>query len=94
MPYLPTPSPWTLRLTKGSPLTHAELDNDLKILNQKINDTQGENIGLGAELYVDKVANANDGFLRFRTISGDILGSGFINIPALEIIIITLAAHA
>ena len=47
MPYLPTPSPWTLRITKGSPLTHAELDNDLRILNQKINDTQGQNLGLG-----------------------------------------------
>ena len=41
MPYIPFPAAplvWTMRLVKGSTLTHKELDDNQKALNQKIND--------------------------------------------------------
>ena len=50
MPILPYPSVWTLRVPKGSALTHIELDDNQIYLNKKINDTIGQNIGSGSIL--------------------------------------------
>ena len=85
MPYLPIPTPWTLRLIKGSALTHAELDDNQKILNQKINDTTGNNVGGGIGFFIDKTTNANDGALNFRTFSG--IGSSSVFVSGDTIII-------
>ena len=71
MPYIPFPAAplvWTMRLVKGSTLTHLELDDNQKALNQKINDTQGANFGGGQPIYINKTANPNDGFLNFRSL--------------------------
>ena len=71
MPYPPFPAApliWTMRLVKGSTLTHLELDDNQKALNQKINDTQGANFGAGQPMYINKTTNPNDGFLNFRSL--------------------------
>ena len=71
MPYVPFPAApltWTMRLVKGSTLTHVELDDNQKALNQKINDTQGLNLGSGTGIYTSKSANPNDGFLNFKSL--------------------------
>jgi len=57
-----------MRLVKGSTLTHLELDDNQKALNQKINDTQGANFGAGQPMYINKTTNPNDGFLNFRSL--------------------------
>ena len=71
MPYVPFPAApltWTMRLVKGSTLTHVELDDNQKALNQKINDTQGLNLGGGTGIYAGKSINPNDGFLNFKSL--------------------------
>jgi hypothetical protein len=70
MPYFPTPSIWTMRTIKGSALTHVELDDNQKMLNTKINDTEGVNLGPGPYFYVGKNKNADDGHLLFRSFVG------------------------
>ena len=54
MGILPYPSVWTLRVPKGSALTHVELDDNQIYLNKKINDTIGQNIGSGVGVYFNK----------------------------------------
>mgnify|MGYP003624540189 FL=1 len=61
MPILPYPSVWTLRVPKGSALTHVELDDNQIYLNKKINDTIGQNIGSGVGVYFNKFINPDDG---------------------------------
>ena len=70
MPYIPTPTIWTMRTIKGSALTHVELDDNQKMLNQKINDTEGVNLGPGPYFYVGKNKNADDGHLLYRSFVG------------------------
>ena len=68
---MPLPIPFYLRLNQTNALTHGELDGNLRILSQKIDNTVGQNIGSGGiGLYINKNANANDGFLNFRTLAG------------------------
>ena len=70
MPILPYPSVWTLRVPKGSALTHIELDDNQIYLNKKINDTIGQNIGSGVGVYFDKFINPDDGQLLFKSFIG------------------------
>ena len=70
MPILPYPSVWTLRVPKGSALTHVELDDNQIYLNKKINDTIGQNIGSGVGVYFNKYINPDDGQLLFKSFVG------------------------
>ena len=70
MPILPYPSVWTLRVPKGSALTHVELDDNQIYLNKKINDTIGQNIGSGVGVYFNKFINPDDGQLLFKSFIG------------------------
>jgi len=70
MPILPYPSVWTLRVPKGSALTHVELDDNQIYLNKKINDTIGQNIGSGIGVYFNKTINPDDGQLLFKSFIG------------------------
>lgn len=67
---MPYPIPFYMRVGASNALTHAELDSNQKILSTKIDLTVGNNLGNGAGIYLNKVANANDGFLNFRTLAG------------------------
>ena len=70
MGILPYPSIWTLRVPKGSALTHVELDDNQIYLNKKINDTVGQNIGSGIGVYFSKFKNPDDGQLLFKSFIG------------------------
>jgi len=70
IPFPATPLSWTMRTVKGSALTHVELDDNQKALNQKINDTEGLNIGAGFGVYYGKFKNPNDGQLLFKSFIG------------------------
>jgi len=67
---MPYPIPFYMRVGASNALTHAELDSNQQILSDKIDLTVGNNLGNGAGIYLSKTANANDGFLNFRTMAG------------------------
>ena len=67
---MPYPIPFYMRVGASNALTHAELDSNQKILSDKIDLTVGNNLGSGTGIYLNKTANANDGFLNFRTLAG------------------------
>lgn len=67
---MPLPSPFYLRNSQNTPLTHSQLDGNLSILSTKIDNTIGNNLGQGVGLYHSKSTSANEGKFNFYTLSG------------------------
>ena len=67
---MPLPSPFYLRNSQNTPLTHSQLDGNLSILSTKIDNTVGGNLGQGVGIYHSKSTGANEGKFNFYTLSG------------------------
>lgn len=67
---MPLPTPFYLRTTQTTALTHAELDGNFTILNTKIDNTTTTNVGVGLGIFKNKDVGANDGTSNLYSLSG------------------------
>lgn len=65
----PIPSSLVLRSTKGSVLSYSDGDGNFSILNQKINDTDGLNVGSGVGIYSGKTLSQDSGQFYLKSLS-------------------------
>jgi len=67
---MPLPTPFYLRTTQTTALTHAELDGNFTILNTKIDNTTCGNVGTGIGVFRDKEVGSNNGVMNLYSLSG------------------------